>query len=94
MAINFNELSPEQIQKGIACKTLDEFKDFAEREGFQLSEAEAQDIFEQLYANGLSDEEIEAVAGGTEWHDSECTEHQCAFYGVNRLRKRRRNRQS
>ena len=93
MAINFDELTPGQIQKGLACKSLDEFKEFVKQEGFQLDEKEAQAVFEELYEAGLSDEELDAVAGGTAWHDSECTENQCLRYGSNRHphRKNKRN---
>ena len=90
MAINVDELSPEQIQKAMACKSLGEFREFVISEGFDLSEEESKAVFEQIYEVGLSDKELEAVAGGTEWHDSECTELQCLKYGSNRPRHLRK----
>lgn len=93
MAINFDELTPEQIQKGMACKSLGEFEEFAKQEGFDLDEQEAQAVFERLYETGLSDEELASVAGGGQWYENECTENQCLKYGVNR-HPNRRKRQS
>ncbi|HAM15315.1 MAG TPA: hypothetical protein DCP91_05565 [Eggerthellaceae bacterium] len=90
MAINFDELSPEQIQKGMACKSLDEFREFALSEGFDLGEEESKAVFEQIYEAGLSDKQLDAIAGGTAWQDNECTENQCLKYGSNRPRKLRK----
>ena len=77
MAFDINELTPEQIQKGLACKSLDEFQSFVKDEGFDLDEAEAQAIFEEMYEMELSDKDLEAVAGGTSWG---CKEYTCERY--------------
>ena len=72
-------LTPEQIQKGMVCKSLDEFKSYVKGEGFDLDEAEAQAIFEEMYATDLSDDELEGVAGGMEWCDCN-TGHECTDF--------------
>ena len=74
MAFDINELTSEQILKGMACKSLDEFQAYVKGEGFDLDEAEAQAFFEEMYAMELSDEELTAVAGGLSWslRDDEC----------------------
>ena len=82
-AFNVNDLTPEQIQKGMACKSLDDFKAYVKGEGFDLDEKETQAIFEEMYATELSDEELEAVAGGSEW----CKENVCDNYNGSSKRK-------
>ena len=42
MALDYQDLSPEQMQKGMACKTVEEFVAFVREEGLDLDEAEAQ----------------------------------------------------
>ena len=76
MAFDIKELTPEQIQKGMACKSLDEFQAYVKDEGFDLDETEAQAIFEEMFEMELSDEDLEAVAGGFLWscEDNVCTE--------------------
>jgi len=44
VAFDVNKLTPEQIQKSMACKSLDEFQAYVKSEGFDLDEAEAQAI--------------------------------------------------
>ena len=80
-------LAPEQIQKGMACKSLDEFKSYVKGEGFDLDEAEAQAIFEEMYATDLSDDELEGVAGGMDWCDCN-TGHECTEFHPHRRRKK------
>ena len=80
-------LAPEQIQKGMACKSLDEFKAYVKSEGFDLDEAEAQAIFEEMYATDLSDDELEGVAGGMDWCDCN-TGHECTEFHPHRRRKK------
>lgn len=87
MAFDINQLTPEQIQKGMACKSIDEFKAFVEDEGFDLDEGEAEAFFEEMYATGLSDDELEAVAGGMDWCDCN-TGHECTAFHPHRRRKK------
>jgi len=93
MAFDINGLSPEQIQKGMACKSLEEFKAFVQAEGFDLDENEAQAIFEEMYEMELSDEELEGVAGGASWCDCDGEMEPCDDYGcpehISTHRKRR-----
>ena len=56
MAFEIKDLTPEQIQKGMACKSLDDFHAFIKGEGLDLDEEEAQAIFEEMYEIELSDE--------------------------------------
>ena len=86
MAFDINELTPEQIQKGMACKSLDEFQAFVKTEGFDLNEEEAQAIFEEMYEMELSDEELMGVAGGKQWRDCEGG-YVCTTYHPRRQRK-------
>ncbi len=84
MAFDINTLTPEQILKGMACKSLDEFKAYVEAEGFDLDEAETQAIFEEMYETELSDAELMGVAGGKKWcgcdGDNECKRYQRGRY--------------
>ena len=52
---------------GMVCRPLDEFKAFVKDEGFDLNEAEAQAVFDEMYEMDLSEEELDAVSGGAEW---------------------------
>ena len=70
MAFNIDELTPEQIQKGLACKSLEEFQAFVKDQGFDLEEDEAQAYFEEMYEMELTEEELQAVAGGGSWIDA------------------------
>lgn len=59
--MGFDDLTPEQRQKALACKTPDELLELAKEEGYTLSE-----------------EELDAVAGGkVVWscsdHTNTCT---------------------
>ena len=80
MALDLNKLSPDQISKGMSCKSLDEFKAFIKDEGLDVSDEEAQSFFEEMYNMELSDEELEAVASGGWWDEchifKECKDYQ------------------
>lgn len=82
MAFDYKDLTPEQIQKGMACKSLDEFKAFVQSEGLDLDEAEAQALFEDMYEMELSAEELDAVAGGLPWDmpGDDCGTKKCQSY--------------
>lgn len=82
MAFSYDDLTPEQIQKGMTCKSLDEFQTFIKGEGFDLDEAEAQAIFEDMYELELSNEELDAVAGGLPWDmpADDCGKKKCQTY--------------
>lgn len=82
MEFTFDDLTPEQIQKGMACKSLEEFQAFVKSEGFDLDEDEAQAIFEDMYEMELSSEQLDAVAGGLPWSmpADDCGKKQCKTY--------------
>lgn len=63
-----NKFTPEQIEKAKACKTVGELIAFAKENGITLTEEEATNLFAQLNSKNasLSDDELEAAAGG-EW---------------------------
>ena len=86
MAFNINELTSEQIQKGMACKSLEEFQAFVKGQGFDLEEDEAQAFFEEMYEMELTDEELEAVAGGNYWDGTSAEE--CPDYHDGRRRRK------
>ena len=58
------DFTTEQMEKAKNCKTLDEFKEMAKAEGFDLSEEEAKNCFSATRGGELSDDELSSVAGG------------------------------
>ena len=42
--MNFDELTPEQKEKALACKTPEELLTLAKQEGYDLSEEQLEDI--------------------------------------------------
>ena len=59
-------LTPELIAKAKAAKSAEELLDLAKENKVELTEEEAKTYFAQLNANGaLSDDELDAVAGGS-----------------------------
>jgi predicted ribosomally synthesized peptide with nif11-like leader len=60
-----NNLTPELIAKAKAAKSAEELLALAKENGIELTEEDAKTCFEQLHANReISDDELEAVAGG------------------------------
>ncbi len=62
--INKTELTKEQIEKAMACKTVEELMDVAKNEGFELTKEEAEAYMAEMTDFELDDEKLEAVAGG------------------------------
>ena len=54
--INKNELSKEQIEKAMACKTADELMKLAKAEGFELTKDEAKEFLAELADFELDEE--------------------------------------
>ena len=48
----YDSLTDEQKEKAKACKTADEFKEFAEKEGIELTDEELDQIAGGLYFGG------------------------------------------
>ena len=61
---NKNELTKEQIEKAMACKTADELMAMAEAEGYELTKDEAEAYMAELAEVELGDEVMEKAAGG------------------------------
>ena len=62
--LNKNELTKEQIEKAMACKTADELMAMAEAEGYELTKDEAEAYMAELAEVELGDEVMEKAAGG------------------------------
>lgn len=56
--------SDEQVKKAGACKTIEEFKDLAKKEGYDFSDEQAEEYFQATRKGKLSDDDLDAVAGG------------------------------
>ena len=62
--INKNELTQEQIEKAMACKTADELMAMAKSEGFDLTRDEAEAYMAELADVEITDAELKQAAGG------------------------------
>ena len=74
----------EQIAKAKQAKTVEELLAIAKENGFELTEEQAKKYFAELNKQGeLSDEELEAVAGGSKWSiiGTSSFESECPFCG-------------
>ena len=58
------EFSKDQIEKAAACKSVAELRELAKSEGIELTDDEAETYFAELNDVRVSDEELDAVAGG------------------------------
>ena len=60
-----NNITTELIAKAKAAKSAEELLELAKENGVELTAEEAKTCFEQLHTNAaMSDDELEAVAGG------------------------------
>ena len=57
-------LTAEQMSKAAACKSAEELQELAASEGIDLTDEEAEAYFAELNNVHVSDEELDAVAGG------------------------------
>ena len=64
MQINKDELTKEQIQKAMACKTAEELMALAKAEGIELTKEEAEAYMDELSDVELDGETLKQVAGG------------------------------
>ena len=60
------KLMTEQMQKATACKSAEELQALAKSEGIELTDEEAEAYFAELNNVRVSDDELDAVAGGKE----------------------------
>ena len=64
MPINKNELTKKQIQKAMACETVEELMELAKAEGVELTKEEAESYMEELSDFELDDIALKNIAGG------------------------------
>ena len=64
MSINKNELTKEQIQKAMACKTVEELMELAKAEGVELTKEEAEAYMAEMEDVELDSDALKQVAGG------------------------------
>ena len=64
MKINPNELTKEQIEKAMSCKTADELLALAGHEGIELTKDEAEAYLTEMKDFELDEEALRAAAGG------------------------------
>ncbi|MBR5376347.1 MAG: hypothetical protein IK139_03630 [Lachnospiraceae bacterium] len=62
--IDRNELTGEQIEKAMSCKTAEELMKAAAEEGFELTKEEAEAYFDEMSDMELDEEALDEVAGG------------------------------
>ena len=62
--INGNELTKEQIEKALACKTAEELMKLAKAEGYELTKDEAESYLVEMENVDLTDAELKKAAGG------------------------------
>ncbi|MBR1578925.1 MAG: hypothetical protein IJ668_00275 [Selenomonadaceae bacterium] len=78
------KLTEEQLSKARACTSTEELQALAKAEGIELTDEEAEAYFAELNNVHVSDEELDAVAGGKDC-DSYCKDDcgglsQCNLY--------------
>ena len=67
MPINKKELTKEQIEKAMQCKTADELMALAKAEGLAITKEEAEAYLAELADVELNEETLKKVAGGICW---------------------------
>ena len=64
MPINKKELTKEQIEKAMQCKTADELMELAKTGGYEITKDEAEAYMAELADVELNEETLKKVAGG------------------------------
>ena len=64
MPINKKELTKEQIEKAMQCKTAEELVALARSEGIEITEAEAEAYLAELSECEIKDGQLRRIAGG------------------------------
>ena len=62
--INMNELTKEQIQKAMACESVEELMAVAKSEGVELTKEEAEAYMAEMEDVELDSDALKQVAGG------------------------------
>jgi hypothetical protein len=65
MPINKNELTNEQIEKAMQCKTAEDLIALAKAEGVELTKDEAEAYMADLSDLELDNTKLKAIAGGS-----------------------------
>ena len=71
MSINKNELTKEQIEKAMQCKTADELMELAKTGGYEITKDEAEAYMAELADHDLDEAALQAAAGGTGPYDAQ-----------------------
>jgi predicted ribosomally synthesized peptide with nif11-like leader len=77
MAINKNEITKEQIEKAMQCKTVDELIALAKAEGFDITKDEAEAYMAEMADVELDGKALKNVAGGKCYAD--CPDYECDY---------------
>ena len=85
MPINKNELTKEQIEKAMQCKTADELIALAKTGGYDITKEEAEAYMAELADVELDGKELKSVAGGRCYLDGcpdyvPCGSYDCVYY--------------
>ena len=80
--INRNELTREQLEKALKCKTADELIALARAEGYDITKDEAEAYLAELANYELDSKELGKVAGGAvgKWCWADLCNDQCSIY--------------
>ena len=78
--INKKELTKEQMEKAMACKTADELMALAKAEGYELTKEEAEAFLAEVSEVELSDEVLQKAAGG--YYRPPCIGYVCQWRDV------------
>ena len=62
--VNINELTREQVEKAMSCKTAEELMALAKAEGYELTKDEAEAYLAEMEDCELDSETLTKVAGG------------------------------
>ena len=65
MPINRDEITKEQIQKAMACESVEELMEMAKAEGIELTKEEAEEYMAELTDFELDEAALKNVAGGS-----------------------------
>ena len=77
MPINKKELTKEQIEKAMQCKTPEELMELAKAGGFTITREEAESYLAELADVELDGDQLKSIAGGYCWQH--CDDYSCKW---------------
>ena len=77
MSINKKEITKEQIENAMQCKSVEELVELAKAEGFDITKAEAEAYLAELADVELDNGTLKNVAGGLCYME-DCPKHTMA----------------